>query len=151
MALFFNQSEIIYYLLKCGYGCNQHFQTGESFSYYGSHYTNSILFSLILNNDVQNVCLLIKCGYKKHFNVFNSIINSLPMIEYCHQSSCPKFSMKCYLSHAISNPQSLLNSARISVRDTLNLKRVESFCSLVILIDKLPLPDQLKGFLYFDH
>ena len=146
LALFFYQSDIISELFRGGYDCNQRFQLQHSLMYYSDHYSNSVLYSLIMNDDLLNTELLLKCGYGKRFREFHSLLRSSPVIQ-SYQQPGP---VMCYLRHAVSHAFSLTDLTRITVRDALNTTRIHDGGCLYDLVEHLPLPARLKRFLCFD-
>ena len=131
--------DIITLLLKAG--CRVEKSYGHV--YYREHYCNSLLYSLASQGDVENVKLLVQCTdinrtvlkASKIFNVLRKIHSGIdPVLDL--------------LQGAMTQPRSLRNCCRLTIRDTLTQTRYSHRpISLHTMVSRLNLPKALMAYL----
>lgn len=135
-SIFYNQSSIISLLLKGGCAIDK--STG--LVYYPGHYSNSIMFSLWSNNDLDNVRVLLDAGYHLPYSKLNNLMQVAKQLDWDD-------SMLKTTGAILREPVTLKGSCRISVRRHLIKIKMVKRQSLHTMIKKLPIPKLLKDYL----
>ena len=115
----------------------------QGYIFYAGHYCNSVIYSLIADQDVENIKLLMECGYRLDHRGLKLM---LARRDYC----CAE--LKRTLIHIVTVPKSLLSICRIGIRSSLNFARHtrETRQCLECCVDNLiVLPEKIKDYLAF--
>lgn len=134
-AVLYNQCEVIALLLKGG--CALDKTTGHV--YYPGHYSNSILFSLWSNGDIESVIVLLKAGYQLKASHLTKLFKVAQQLDW--DDSLLR-DVECMLRE----PMSLRDLTRVVVRRQLMGIKYFKRKSVQVLIEDLPLPGELKQY-----
>ncbi|KAK3601594.1 hypothetical protein CHS0354_027841 [Potamilus streckersoni] len=135
-AVYYNQSDIIALLLKGG--CSIYKTMG--YVYYPGHFSNSLLFSLWANGDIDNVCLLLEAGYVISYSQFEKMLQVSHILNFDEK-------ILNVLSQLLHQPLSLQSVCRVVIRRHLMEKQSNTRTALDSFIKRLPLPEKLIDFL----
>ncbi|XP_052803268.1 ankyrin repeat and SOCS box protein 8-like [Mya arenaria] len=134
-AVLYKYSRIISLLLRGG--CSV--ETSNGSEYFPGHYSNSLLFSLWTNGDLDNVQVLIDAGYK----VRRSDLTKL--FAVAKQLNWDSAMLNC-VDEMVSQPLTLKGSCRVAIRRHLMSLRDIKQKQLLHLVEDLPLPSILKDY-----
>ena len=132
-ALIYNRRAMITLLLKAG---SQIDHKKEGCIYYLGHYCNSVLYSLMADNDVHNIDVLIDCGY-----TVDCALLTCAMVQRYNDN------LLATLKRYAEQPRSLYSLCRICIRNTVNQVRASSGRSLEKRLDSLSLPAEVLDYL----
>lgn len=135
-AVSYNNNTIISLLLRGGASTEK----SVGAVYYANHYTNSILFSLWCNGDVENVSVLIDAGYRLNGS---HIRNMFKVARICDW----EVSVLNAIERLLHEPMSLKRTCRMVIRRQLMAVKCKRRKSLQLLIPELPLPGALRKFI----
>lgn len=135
-AVCHDQKDIVTLLLKAGCAIDK----TMGMVYHAGHYSNSILFSLWANSDIDNVKILFNCGYHVEYWQLKRLIHIAAQLNWDD-------SLLRDISKFMREPWSLLAHSRIAIRRQLLAQRKSTEQSLYRLIEQLPIPKTLKDYL----
>lgn len=134
-AVLYNQSEIIALLLKGG--CALDKATGHV--YYPGHYSNSILFSLWSNGDIESVKVLLNAGYQLTGSHLTKLFKVAKQLEWDDSLLRDAESM-------MREPLTLKAVSRVAIRRHLMSIKYFKRKSVQGMIEILPLPRILRNY-----
>ena len=137
-AVCHNQKDMVTLLLKGGCSIDK----TMGMVYHPGHYSNTILFSLWANSDIENVKILFNCGYYVDYWQLDKLTQVAAQLNWDD-------SLLEEIVKFICEPLSLGKCCRIAIRRHLLAVRQphERTLSLYTMIRNLPLPSKLKDFI----